>query len=363
MTHRWHFFRAGGVDQVSLRDGRDVLALSELDQKLWVALAMPVKGVDIDAETLALIDLDHDGRIRVQDVLATVAWIKATFKNPDDVLKSKDQIELSAITDAKVVAAAKRMLKDLGKADATAISVADTVAITKAFSATVLNGDGIVIPESTDDGDLRHVITDVVATVGGVVDRSGKPGVDQAHSDEFFAAVDLRATWMSKGRDAALLPLGADTAAAAAALAAVRAKIDDYFTRCRIAAFDARGTTALGSQDDALLALTTRTLTIADDHLARLPLAKIDPGGKLPLGGGINPAWADKLAAFVKLTVTPILGPREVLTAGELATIIERFAAFEAWQQGRAQDQDRRARRRVDRASRQAGAAHGRHRR
>ena len=35
--------RAGGVDQVSLRDGNDLLALHELDQKLWVALAMPVR--------------------------------------------------------------------------------------------------------------------------------------------------------------------------------------------------------------------------------------------------------------------------------------------------------------------------------
>jgi len=87
MAHQWHFFRAGGVDQVSLRDGQDVLSLSELDQKLWVALSMPVKGVDLDAETLALIDLDTDGRIRVRDVLTAVGWVKDTFKNPDDILK------------------------------------------------------------------------------------------------------------------------------------------------------------------------------------------------------------------------------------------------------------------------------------
>ena len=58
MAHRWHFFRAGGVDQVSLRDGKDLTSLVELDQKLWVALAMPIKGVDLDVETLDLIDTD-----------------------------------------------------------------------------------------------------------------------------------------------------------------------------------------------------------------------------------------------------------------------------------------------------------------
>ncbi len=46
MLHRWHFFRAGAVDQVTLRDGFDLLALPDLDQKLWVALAMYVGRLD-----------------------------------------------------------------------------------------------------------------------------------------------------------------------------------------------------------------------------------------------------------------------------------------------------------------------------
>src|SRR5689334_9545948 len=134
MSHRFHFFRAGGVDQVSLRDGDDVLSLAELDQKLWVALAMPTRGIDIDPQTLTLLDHDGDLRIRVQDILAAVAWTKATFQRPSDVLVSKDEVKLDALADAKVVAAARRMLGDLGKRDAVAISIADTAALTKAFS-------------------------------------------------------------------------------------------------------------------------------------------------------------------------------------------------------------------------------------
>src|SRR5947207_8676342 len=170
MAHRFHFFRAGGVDQVSLRDGADLLALAELDQKLWSALAMPTRGVDIDPETLALLDVDSDGRLRVQDILAAIAWARQTFRQPGDLLTSSAEVHLSAIADAKIVAAARRMLLDLGKKDAPAISVADTVAITKAFSETVLNGDGIVIPASTDDLELRRVIEDAIACVGSVTD-------------------------------------------------------------------------------------------------------------------------------------------------------------------------------------------------
>jgi len=191
MGHRFHFFRAGGVDQVSLRDGDDMLALSELDQKLWVALAMPTKGIDIEPETLTLFDADGDGRVRVQDVLAGVSWAKSTFKAPGDLLKSKDEVELSAISDGKIVTAAKRMLSDLGKADAKSIAIADTTAITKAFAETVLNGDGIVIAASAgEDAELVHVIDDIIACAGPVTDRSGKPGVDPEMHDAFFAAVD-----------------------------------------------------------------------------------------------------------------------------------------------------------------------------
>src|SRR5688572_14224380 len=177
MLHRWHFFRAGAVDQVTLRDGFDLLALPELDQKLWVALAMPTTGVDVDPETLKLMDVNNDGRIRVHDVLIAVEDIKRVFKNPSEVLSSHDEVELDAINDKAVLAAAKRMLADLGKKDATAITIEDTIAVTKAFADTVLNGDSIIIPESADAGPVRTAIEDAIATVGSVSDRSGKPGI------------------------------------------------------------------------------------------------------------------------------------------------------------------------------------------
>ena len=46
-----------------------------------------------------------------------------------------------------------------------------------------------------------------------------------------------------------MLPLGEGTAAAAAVFDAVRDKVDDYFTRCRLAAFDERAPAALTPAD------------------------------------------------------------------------------------------------------------------
>ncbi|MBV8760998.1 MAG: hypothetical protein JO257_27130 [Deltaproteobacteria bacterium] len=323
--HRWQFFRAGAVDQVSLRDGFDLLALPDLDQKLWVALAMPTHDVDVDAKTLELLDVNKDGRIRVQDILDAVAEIKRCFKNPSEVLRSADAVALDQIADAKVLAAIKRMLADLGKKTETQISIADTDAVTKAFETTVLNGDAIIIPASADEGPVREAIEAAIASVGSVTDRSGKPGIDKALCDAFFDQVEQHNAWFASGKD-----LVANEAAADAYLA-IKDKLEDYFTRCRLAAYDNRAQTALAAADAELAALTTKQLTHGDAAIEALPLAKVDAAARLPLRSAVNPAWADRLAAFTDKTVVPLLGARELLTPADLAQIADKLAALLAW--------------------------------
>jgi hypothetical protein len=332
MKHRWHFFRAGGVDQVSLRNGDDLLAFRDLDRKLWIALAMPVAGVDIEPETLSLLDLDHDGRLRLPEILAAIDFIEKAFRKPGDILVSKPEVALDAIADAELLTAAKRILSDLGKPASTSIHVDDTAAITKAFSATVLNGDGVVIPESARDADLRRAIADAIASVGSVQDRSGKSGVDKALAEQFFAAVDERRAWLAKGSDPALRALGETSELAANAFVAVRDKLADYFTRCQIAAFDTRGAGLLAGKDDVLAALSSRTLSPDDEELAKLPLAQLDGAGTLSLRKGINPAWAARVAAFEERVVRPLLGPIEVLSGADIAAIAAKLAPVLAWQ-------------------------------
>lgn len=323
--HRWQFFRAGAVDQVSLRDGFDVLALPDLDPKLWVALAMPTHDIDVDARTLELLDTNKDGRIRIHDLLDAVAEIKRSFKNPSEVLESADAVSLAQIGDAKVLAAARRMLADLGKKEATEISVADSDAVTKAFENTVLNGDGIVIPGSSDDPAVRAAIEDAIATVGSVTDRSGKPGIDRALCDAFFTQTAAHAAWLAAGQDVANLDAAAD------AYVAVKAKLEDYFTRCRLAAYDVRAQTALAAADAELAAMATKQLTAGDPAIEALPLARLDAEARLPLRAAVNPAWAERLAAFAAKTVTPLIGAREALVPADLAAVAEALAPVLAW--------------------------------
>src|SRR5262249_2883712 len=145
----WRFLRTGGFDQVRLETGADLLALDQLDQKLWAALSCPTHGLECDSKTLELIDADKDGRIRAPEILAAVKWAGAGLKNPDDLTGGSSASPVSAINEdtaegAQLLASAKQILTNLGKAEATTLTLADTADTEKIFAQTKFNGDGII---------------------------------------------------------------------------------------------------------------------------------------------------------------------------------------------------------------------------
>jgi hypothetical protein len=331
--YRWTFYRSGGVDQVALQSAEDLIHLRELDPKLWIALSMPIRGTSIEARTLELLDTDQDGHIRQPEVLAAIAWTNEVYKDLGRLLQGGDAIPLDALRDGPVLAGARRLLANLGKPDATEVSLADATSAEEMFAGTLFNGDGVIPPECAE-GDLRGVITDILTTHGSIPDRSGKPGIDQPRIDAFFAEAEALLAWHARA-DAAVLPLGDATAAAADAVRVVRAKIDDYFTRGRLAAFDARAAGALNANDAELAALSARQLSAETTEIASLPIARIEAGAALPLADGVNPAWQARLAALATAAVIPMLGPRGALTEADWRRMLGELAAYEAWRDAR----------------------------
>lgn len=337
-TYHWRFFRAGGFDQVKLETGADLMNLDQLDQKLWVALACPIAGVEFDPKTATLIDTDKDGRIRAPELIAAVKWAGSMLKNPDTLIRGGDSVPLAAIDDKlpeaqQVLASAKQILVNLGKSDATAISLADASDANKIFANTTFNGDGIIIPESAADDDTKAVIDGIAAALGTLTDRSGKSGIDQAKADTFFAECVAFDAWMKKAEsDAAkILPAGQGTAAASAAVHAAKAKVDDYFGRCRLVAFDPRAAAAVNRKEEEYAAIAVKELTINAAEIKDFPLAQIAAGKPLPLRNGINPAHADTIAALQRDAVKPLLGERSELTESDWATMQAKLAGFEEW--------------------------------
>lgn len=337
MSHTWNFFRAGGFDQVKLESGNDLAHLDELDQKLWVALACPTRGLEFDSRTLDLIDADKDGRVRAPEVIAAAQWATRLLKNPDDLLAGPPALSLAAINDAvpegkQILSAARQILTNLGKPNATVIGLEDTADTAKIFAATQFNGDGIVPVDAADDAATQSVIKDILACLGGETDRSGKPGIDQKKADAFFTEAQAHADWWKRAEgDKAILPQGDGTVAAAAAVRAVKGKVDDYFIRCRLAGFDQRSLPALNRPETDYLALTAKELSVKTPEVVGLPLAQIAAGKPLPLGEGVNPAWAEALAALRANAVKPLLGDKDSATEGEWQALCAKLAPFEDW--------------------------------
>lgn len=335
--HPWKFFRAGGFAQVRLDSGADLAHLDQLDQKLWVALACPTTGLEFDSKTLALIDTDKDGRIRVPEIIAATKWAANCLKNPDDLLKGSPALPLAAINDAtaegqQLLSSARQILGNLGKKDADSITIEDTTDTTKIFAQTRFNGDAIIPPEAADDKALETTITDIISCVGAETDRSGKPGLSAEKAKLFFTEAQLFSDWWKLAEtDTTILPLDGSTETAAGAFKTVKNKIEDYFTRCRLAAFDPRAVVALNREEKEYLAFTAKDLTLGSAEIASFPLAQVAAGKALPLKEGINPAWADAMAKFETVIVKPILNGKNAITESDWATIRAKFTAYEAW--------------------------------
>jgi hypothetical protein len=332
-SHHWRFYRTGGVDQVRIDTGADILHLDELDEKLWVALACPVQGLELDERTLALLDQDGDAHLRPPEIKAAVRWLRSVLKTADELAKGHDGVALANLrTDTDegkaLLQAAKHLLKQIGKSDASAFTVADVTVEADKLAAAATNGDGGVVPETIADAALQALATEVVTCTGGATDRSGKPGIDAATIDAFYAACADYSAWCQDGeaKAAEVLPFGDGTAAAYAAFSAIRGKVDDFFARCRVAAFDARALAALNREETAYVEAAAKDLRITAEELAGFPLAMVAANKPLPLTAGINPAWIAHVAAF-RTTCCPKL---EAIDEAGWAATAAKFAAYEA---------------------------------
>ena len=337
-SHTWKFFRAGGFDQVQIDNGADLLALKGLDQKLWVALSCPTRGIEFDTKTLDLIDHDADAHVHANEVLAAIAWAGGLLRNSDLLVEGSDRVALADIDDSseegqRVLASAQYILKTLGKPDAAEISLADMADIEKFVAGLEFNGDGVVPASQIKDAGLRKTIEDIMKCRGSVMDVSGNAGLNQEINDAFFAEVAIFSDWGVKGdADADIQFLGDKTQAAADAFHAVKEKVDDYFTRCQMAAYDVRAAVPLSRSTEDYEGIAAQTLSAKNTDIASFPLATVEPDKPLPLVSGLNPAWQKQIDALRERTIVPVFGDKEKLLASEWATLCTKFDAFEKWQ-------------------------------
>ena len=274
----WKFSTVGGVARVNIESGEDVAHLDELDQKLWTVLSCPVKGLEFDERTLALMDLDGDGKIRVHEVVAASQWLKKVLEEMEYLLEGNDSIEFSAVSDTsdegkQVIVSAKLILSSLGR-DKQSIALQDVV-------------DYLAVYE-------------------------------EKCKNEYTAAEG----------EAYEPPYGEGSDAAEAAVNAVRAKVEDYFMRCKLVQFDEDAAGALDVQVEKIAAISGGDLNANVAEISTYPLARPRKEGLLPLREGINPAWQGAMAALCG--VADFEG-KESIAEEEWKAVVAKVDAYTAW--------------------------------
>ena len=326
--YAWSFENIGGSTRVKITTGADIAHLDELDPKMWTALSCPASGLEIDEKSLKYFDTDSDGKIRVNDVVATAKWVTSVIKDADLLLKGDDHIDIEQLNkeDAngmKLYNSAKQILANLNK-EGTVISLTDTADNAAIFAKTRFNGDGIITELTTNDLDEKAAITAAIASVGSVADRSGENGVNAELIEKFYQALTDYAAWQAAAVE---VPYGADTDKALEAYNALDAKVKDYFVRAKLATFSPESTGKLDVQTALIEAISADNLTGKTEEIAAYPIARITDKKELDLDAPINPAWAAQFNALMSI-VKPA---GKVLTEEAWTAIGATFAAYTAW--------------------------------
>ena len=326
--HSWNYDNVGGSTRVKITTGADIAHLGELDLKKWTVLSCPTTGLDIDDKSLKYIDADSDGRIRVNDIIATSQWLTAVIKDVDLLLKGADSIDVEQFNlenadGQKLYNSAKQILVNLGK-EGSVISLADTKDITAIFAKTRFNGDGIITEQTPEDAEVAAVISAIINTVGSVADRSGANGVNVELIEKFYQALADYLAWNEAAVEA---PYGADTDKAIEAYNALDLKVKDYFVRAKLASFSPESAMKLDVQTALIESISADNLTGKTEEIAAYPIARITDKAELDIKATINPAWSSKFNTLIS-----IVKPKEkVLTEETWAAIGASFAAYNAW--------------------------------
>ncbi|MBQ2102318.1 MAG: hypothetical protein II479_01980, partial [Bacteroidales bacterium] len=330
MAYNWKFSSVGGAVRVKIDSGADIAHLGELDRKMWTVLSCPAKNLEFDQKTLGLLDADHDGNIRVDEVIATAQWLTGILKDPDTLLTRGTEIPFSAFNEenpdgARLLASARQILKNL-KLEKESIALEDTADFVKIFAETKFNGDGIITPASAgDDEALAALIATIADKIGKATDRSGADGITADHIEAFYTALADYAAWQEAGTEE-VFPFGDKTADALAACNALKDKVADFFMRCKLIGFEAAATDAVGVSVEKIGAIEGN-LALAAAEIGEEPLAKPAADGVLPLDA-VNPAWKAAVEAMRALVLAP---EKASLTEAEWNEILGKFAPYTAW--------------------------------
>lgn len=300
------FIRLGKSYQLCIDTPEALKEIVGLDESLWSISSAPINAYLMDKAFLDYVDVDGNGRIRTDEIKGVVQWCLDTMTDVTCFGNPKPELETSLINDASTDGPGLKItigyVAEQYKTDG-AITTLDNVRLCmKEIRSKPLNGDGVVVPESSSDAEISAYIAAAIKATGGTPDISGATGVNIAQLEAFRDAIKAFLEWKKNGaEDGPAMPLGAATPKAWDTMKKYEEKLDKFFLVARFRDFD--------PTNSARFISASAAADTAGDALGAAPIAKPDDNGALPLVGfGINPIHRSLINELVEAVVTPVLG-------------------------------------------------------
>jgi hypothetical protein len=332
------FRRFGGSTHVRIDSFAQLVEASGIPETQYVALSAPTSTLLVDPAFLAALDTDGNGRVRVEELRAAVAFTAARLRVFDGVDRGSDVLTLAHLADDAhaLRAAAKTVLgavhgarggDDKATNDAR-ISLADVRTADAVLRAQGKNGDGIVAPAHLPEA-VRALGASIAACFPPTTNRAGEAGLAPATLATFRAERTSLLAHLA-ARDAAFV-WGEGSLARAERIASLRGVVDEYFLLCRLVASQPGAAERLRLTDARLDALVGDRAAL-DAALAALPLCPPDPAGVLHFDQLHRGPHHEALAAFAADVVGPVCGDAKALTEVQWRALGATADAVLAWQ-------------------------------
>jgi hypothetical protein len=274
--------RYGGDWQPSLDNFDDAVAALALPDTAWAVLSCPIDGMDLDANFVALIDRDADGRVRTDDVREAVAWTASMLCNLRGVTEGVAQLRVDDLTE---LAGGHRdtalaLTAALGHDDSVALTLADLRNTEALCQCGDRDGDGVV-PVHCLPPELQAAAESILSVCPAEQALNGNLGVTRAVLEQFATERDAAIAWFDEEQGRS--PWGEATVDLARSLVDCDSAVQAWFSLSKLVVVDPASAQIIeqGSAEHALRAPVGQDPARLAALLDELPLASPDVGGFL----------------------------------------------------------------------------------
>ena len=197
------FVRLGRGWHPELLRAADLRGLLTLDPALWAANAAPLSTLRMDKVFLKGLDVDGDGRLRIDEVQGGIRWTLDALADTADLELGRDALRLVALKKdgegGRLHAVAERALTRLGRPGAAELTLAEVRAVRAEEEARGLSEAGLALVSAAEDPALRAFIERVILIGGAEAHPTGQPAVSAASLDRALAEAAAWVAWVDVG--------------------------------------------------------------------------------------------------------------------------------------------------------------------